>query len=63
MPRRPNYGFERAERNRAKASKKEEKLKRQQERAATRTGDASPDPTSNAAQDESLEHSPEQRSG
>jgi len=38
MPRRPNYGFERAERNRAKASKKEEKLKRQQERAATRTG-------------------------
>jgi len=32
MPRRPNYRFERAERNRAKEAKKEEKLRRQQER-------------------------------
>lgn len=39
MPRKPNYRFERAERQRAKEAKKEEKLKRQQERAAARTGD------------------------
>ena len=32
MPRRPNYRFERAERDRAKKAKKEEKLKRQQDR-------------------------------
>jgi hypothetical protein len=31
MPRRPNYRFERAERNRAKEAKKEEKLKRRQQ--------------------------------
>lgn len=30
--RRPNYRFERAERNRAKQAKKEEKLRRQQDR-------------------------------
>lgn len=34
--RRPNYRFERAERDRAKQSKKEEKLKRQLERAPQR---------------------------
>jgi len=39
MPRRPNYRFERAERNRAKEAKKEEKLKRQQERSTVQTGD------------------------
>ncbi len=39
MPRRPNYRFERAERNRAKEAKKEEKLKRQQERLSVRDGD------------------------
>lgn len=39
MPRRPNYRFERAERNRAKEVKKEEKLKHQQERLSTRDGD------------------------
>jgi hypothetical protein len=32
--RKPNYRFERAERDRLKQSKKQEKLKRQQERAA-----------------------------
>lgn len=32
--RKPNYRFERAERDRLKQAKKEEKLKRQQERAA-----------------------------
>jgi len=32
--RRPNYRFERAERDRTKQAKKEEKLKRQQERLA-----------------------------
>jgi hypothetical protein len=39
MPRRPNYRFERAERNRAKEAKKEEKLKRQQERSTAQTSD------------------------
>lgn len=39
MPRRPNYRFERSERNRAKEAKREEKLKRQQERAAGRDPD------------------------
>ncbi|MGH7094750.1 MAG: hypothetical protein ACREFB_14600 [Stellaceae bacterium] len=39
MARRPNYRFERAERNRAKEAKKEEKLKRQQERVTARTPD------------------------
>jgi hypothetical protein len=41
MPRKPNYRFERAERDRAKKAKKEEKIKQQQERAALRkAGDA-----------------------
>jgi hypothetical protein len=43
MPRKPNYRFERAERDRAKKAKKEEKIKQQQERAASRkTGDDAP---------------------
>ena len=43
MPRRPNYRFERAERNRAKEAKKEEKLKRQHERASERAvGETAP---------------------
>ena len=36
MPYRPNYRIERAERDRAKKAKKEEKIKQQQERAALR---------------------------
>jgi hypothetical protein len=36
MPRKPNYRFERAERDRAKKAKKDEKLRRRQQ------GDASP---------------------
>ena len=41
MPRKPNYRIERAERDRAKKAKKEEKIKQQQERAALRrAGDA-----------------------
>lgn len=44
MPRKPNYRFERAERNRAKEAKREEKLKRQQERVS-RTGDAETTPS------------------
>ena len=39
MPRKPNYRIERAERDRAKKAKKEEKIKLQQERAALRKGD------------------------
>jgi hypothetical protein len=50
MPRRPNYRFERAERDRAKEAKKEEKLKRQQERASARSTDETPGPTSQPAQ-------------
>jgi hypothetical protein len=36
MPFRPNYRFERAERDRQKKARKDEKLKRQQERASLR---------------------------
>jgi hypothetical protein len=36
MPYRPNYRLERAERDRLKKAKKEEKIKQQQERAALR---------------------------
>jgi len=47
MPRKPNYRFERAERDRVKKAKKEEKIKQQQERAALRRAgdgdDAQPD--------------------
>ncbi len=40
MPRKPNYRLERAESDRVKKAKKEEKIKLQQERAALRkTGD------------------------
>jgi hypothetical protein len=35
MPRRPNYRFERTERERKKQAKKDEKLRRQQERSAS----------------------------
>jgi hypothetical protein len=42
MPRRPNYRFERAERDRNKQARKDEKLKRQQERVAQRDGDGEP---------------------
>lgn len=44
MPRKPNYRFERAERNRAKEAKKEEKLKRQQERVSARSAGETPQP-------------------
>lgn len=48
--RRPNYRFERAERDRTKQAKKEEKLKRrQQERLATQSDDSAAEP---APQDE-----------
>jgi hypothetical protein len=50
MPRKPNYRFERAERNRAKEAKKEEKLKRQLERASAQSGDETVEPTSGPAQ-------------
>jgi hypothetical protein len=36
MPYRPNYRIERAERDRVKKAKKEEKISKQQERAAVR---------------------------
>ena len=38
---RPNYRFERAERDRLKKAKKEEKLRRQQERASLPQDDSS----------------------
>jgi len=40
--RKPNYRFDRAERDRAKRAKKDEKLKSRQERAASRQPEASP---------------------
>jgi hypothetical protein len=39
MPRRPNYNFERAERNRAKQAKRDEKMRQRQEAAAQRKAD------------------------
>jgi hypothetical protein len=45
MPFKPNYRFERAERDRLKKAKKDEKLKRQQERASLRRDDTSTEPT------------------
>jgi len=47
MPFKPNYRFERHERERLKKAKKEEKLRRQQERAAEigeQDPSASPEP-------------------
>ena len=43
--RKPNYRFERAERDRAKKARNDKKLQRQQERAATRADDGAPEPT------------------
>ena len=42
--RKPNYRFERAERDRAKKAKNDKKLQRQQERAAPRTEEGAPEP-------------------
>ena len=44
MPFKPNYRIERRERDRAKQAKKEEKLRRQQERKAERDETAPPEP-------------------
>jgi len=41
---RPNYRFERNERNLAKQAKKEEKLRRRQERKSERDGTGEPEP-------------------
>ena len=43
--RKPNYRFERAERDRAKKARNDKKLQRQQEKAATRADDAALEPT------------------
>jgi hypothetical protein len=50
--RRPNYRFERAERDRSKQAKKEEKLKRQQERLAGQSDDGAPTPAAENEQPE-----------
>ena len=42
--RKPNYRFERAERDRARKARKDEKLQRQQERAAVRDDDGAAEP-------------------
>jgi hypothetical protein len=42
---RPNYRFERAERDRLKKARKEEKLRRQQERTAGRQDSNAPETT------------------
>ena len=43
--RKPNYRFERAERDLAKKARSDKKLQRQQERAAPHTEDGAPEPT------------------
>jgi hypothetical protein len=43
--RKPNYRFERAERDRAKKARNDKKLQRQQEKAVTRADDDAPEPT------------------
>jgi hypothetical protein len=45
LMRKPNYRFERAERDRAKKARNDKKLQRQQERAVTRTDVGTPEPT------------------
>jgi len=45
LMRKPNYRFERAERDRAKKARNDKKQQRQQERAATRADDGTPEPT------------------
>ena len=45
LMRKPNYRFERAERDRAKKARNDKKLQRQQERAATRADDGAPERT------------------
>ncbi len=52
MPFKPNYRFERFERERLKKAKKEEKLRRQQERASP-PGDAAGPTETNGAPSES----------
>jgi hypothetical protein len=42
---RPNYRFERAERDRQKKARKDEKLKRQQERTSGRQDTSAAEPT------------------
>ena len=50
--RKPNYRFERAERDRSKLTKKEEKAKRQQERTAgEKPAEADPAPVSAVSDD------------
>lgn len=44
MPRRPNYRFERHERERKKAAKKAERIKAKQEKAAERRGETVTEP-------------------
>jgi hypothetical protein len=44
----PNYRFERRERDRLKQAKKEEKLRRQQERATERSDPDAPETEENA---------------
>ena len=43
--RKPNYRFERAERDRAKKARKDKKLSEQQEGVARRADDSAPEPT------------------
>ena len=43
--RKPNYRFERAERDRAKKAKSDKKLQRQQERTAPHAEDGATEPT------------------
>ena len=53
--RKPNYRFERAERDRAKKARNDKKLQRQQEKTATRADDGAPEPTAETGDNESRE--------
>ncbi len=58
MPRKPNYRFERAERDRAKAVKKAERLKAKREKAADRkAGITRVDADADTDADSGVEHS------
>jgi len=52
MPFKPNYRFERIERERKKQAKKEEKLRRRQENLPPAEGDAAPEISEQASSEE-----------
>ena len=60
MPRKPNYKFERFERDRAKAEKKAARLQAKADRRASKSSD---DETAKGVSDDAIEESRETNSG